>query len=214
MTSLASPGRPQQFTDNALLDAAVEVFDRSGYEGAHMAAIAAAAHTTKPTLYARLGSKEEVYVRAVEREARILADHLLETYARAVGLTVAERIKLGTAAAFQYGIDRPAGFRVLFGTGRGGPAIDREELVLKRIRGGILELMREYRAAHGAPTGPEVELLASLCISASLDAARFAMDSGALSLEHAGRIVTGFLTAALEGLDPRVLAPAEEETAA
>lgn len=203
---LATPGRPQQFTDNALLDAAVEVFDRSGYEGAHVSAIAAAAGTTKPTLYTRLGSKEDVYVRAVEREARILGDHLLETYARAVGLSVAERIKLGTTAAFQYGIDRPAGFRVLFGTGGGGPDIDREELVLKRIRGGILELMREYRSAHGAPTGPEVELLASLTISASLEGARFAMEQGTVSMERAGRIVTGFLIAAIEGLDPAVLA--------
>jgi AcrR family transcriptional regulator len=205
MTSLASPGRPQQFTDNALLDAAVEVFDKAGYEGAHMSAIAAAAGTTKPTLYARLGSKEDVYVRAVEREARILGDHLLETYGRVVGMTVAERIEVGTRAAFQYGIDRPAGFRVLFGTGGGGPDIDREALVLKRIRSGILELMREYRSAHGAKTGPEVELLASLTISASLDGARFAMEHGGVSLERAGRIVSGFLIAALEGLDPRVL---------
>ena len=49
-----------------LLDAATAVFAEEGFEGATMEAIAARAGTTKPTLYARFGSKEELFAAVYE----------------------------------------------------------------------------------------------------------------------------------------------------
>lgn len=47
--------------DEAVRDAALELFLENGYEGTTMNAIAAAAGTTKPSLYARFPTKEDVF---------------------------------------------------------------------------------------------------------------------------------------------------------
>ncbi|MFW0785601.1 TetR/AcrR family transcriptional regulator [Gordonia sp. CPCC 206044] len=47
--------------DNRIREAALELFLRDGYEDTSMNAIAAAAHTTKPTLYARYPTKDEIF---------------------------------------------------------------------------------------------------------------------------------------------------------
>jgi AcrR family transcriptional regulator len=51
--------------DHDLREAALEVFLERGYEGASVAAIAAAARTTKASLYARYASKEELFAAVV-----------------------------------------------------------------------------------------------------------------------------------------------------
>jgi AcrR family transcriptional regulator len=51
--------------DRDLREAALQVFLDEGYEGASVAAIAAAAHTTKASLYARYASKEELFAAVV-----------------------------------------------------------------------------------------------------------------------------------------------------
>jgi AcrR family transcriptional regulator len=47
--------------DSAIRESALQVFLEHGYEGASMNAIAAAAGTTKPSLYARFPTKEDVF---------------------------------------------------------------------------------------------------------------------------------------------------------
>ena len=51
--------------DHDLREAALQVFLDQGYEGASVAAIAAAARTTKASLYARYTSKEELFAAVV-----------------------------------------------------------------------------------------------------------------------------------------------------
>ncbi|MFG1949394.1 helix-turn-helix domain-containing protein [Nonomuraea sp. NPDC048826] len=51
-----------------LLEAARAVFHAGGYAAAQIADIAKRAGTTKPTLYARLGNKEQIYLAVVRRE--------------------------------------------------------------------------------------------------------------------------------------------------
>jgi AcrR family transcriptional regulator len=67
----------------AILDAALAVFVREGYERASIDAIAVAAGVSKPTVYAHLGSKEELFrtvmIGSAERSsAKIL--QLLQTF--------------------------------------------------------------------------------------------------------------------------------------
>jgi len=49
----------------AILDAALRVFVREGYERASVDAISAEAHVSKPTIYAHLGSKEDLFTRVM-----------------------------------------------------------------------------------------------------------------------------------------------------
>lgn len=60
-------GRPRAFDEVRALDAAIDVFWRLGYEGASMAELTHAMGINKPSLYHVFGSKEELFVRALER---------------------------------------------------------------------------------------------------------------------------------------------------
>jgi AcrR family transcriptional regulator len=60
-------GRPRAFDEDEALDGAIDVFWRLGYEGASMAQLTQAMGINKPSLYAVFGSKEQLFVRALER---------------------------------------------------------------------------------------------------------------------------------------------------
>ncbi|WP_028937905.1 TetR/AcrR family transcriptional regulator [Pseudonocardia spinosispora] len=62
-------GRPRGFDTTAVLDAAIEVFWRYGYEGASLHELTAAMGINKASLYATFGSKQELFQRAVARYA-------------------------------------------------------------------------------------------------------------------------------------------------
>jgi AcrR family transcriptional regulator len=59
-----------------MLDEALRVFAREGYHGASMAEIAAGVGVTKPMVYAYFGSKDELYLRCIDRAT----ERLLEAF--------------------------------------------------------------------------------------------------------------------------------------
>jgi AcrR family transcriptional regulator len=60
-------GRPRAFDEEQALDGAIDVFWRLGYEGASLTELTRAMGINKPSMYAVFGSKEELFVRALER---------------------------------------------------------------------------------------------------------------------------------------------------
>ena len=60
-------GRPRAFDEDRALDAAIDVFWRLGYEGASLTELTQAMGINKPSLYHVFGSKEGLFVRALER---------------------------------------------------------------------------------------------------------------------------------------------------
>lgn len=60
-------GRPRAFDEQRALDGAIDVFWRLGYEGASLAELTQGMGINKPSLYATFGSKEQLFVRALER---------------------------------------------------------------------------------------------------------------------------------------------------
>lgn len=61
---------PRAVREQQLLDAAVTVFARRGYQAASMDEIALAAGVSKPLVYVYLNSKDELFTACIRREAR------------------------------------------------------------------------------------------------------------------------------------------------
>ena len=79
-------GRPRAFDRDAALQAAVEVFWRQGFLATSMNDLCAAMGIRSPSLYAAFGSKEALYLEAVEH------------YARTIGPSVWDRLMAGPTA--------------------------------------------------------------------------------------------------------------------
>lgn len=84
-------GRPREFDTEKALERAMELFWRQGYEGTSLADLTAALGITRPSLYAAFGSKEALFLQALDlyearagyREAALAAP-TAEAYARAL----------------------------------------------------------------------------------------------------------------------------------
>lgn len=59
-------GRPRTFVEREVLDAAMQIFWRYGYEGASLAQLRAATGLSSASLYGAFGSKDGLFERAVE----------------------------------------------------------------------------------------------------------------------------------------------------
>ena len=64
--AMAALGRPREFDRDAALEAAMLLFWRKGYEAASMNELCDAMGVRSPSLYAAFGSKEALYLEAVE----------------------------------------------------------------------------------------------------------------------------------------------------
>jgi AcrR family transcriptional regulator len=81
-------GRPREFDIDEVLDAALELFWRNGYEGTSLSDLTEAMGITRPSLYATFGNKEELFRKVLDRYEdvcmRFTRDSLNEPTSRAV----------------------------------------------------------------------------------------------------------------------------------
>lgn len=68
---------PREIREQQMLDAAVTVFAQRGYRRSSMDDIAEAAGITKPMIYLYIGSKDDLFLAAIDRESRRLIDSVL-----------------------------------------------------------------------------------------------------------------------------------------
>jgi AcrR family transcriptional regulator len=117
-----------------MLDAAVEVFSRSGFHSASMDEIADAAGVSKPMIYAYLGSKDNLFSACIIREAERLMARI--TSAVPAGLAPDERLYRGLLAFFEFIAEYRDGWIVLYrqarvqGTFAGQIGVLRERIIV------------------------------------------------------------------------------------
>ncbi len=198
-----APGR-RRFTDDELLDAALRVFDQHGYQRAQVSDLATAAGTTKPTLYARLGGKEEIYLRVLEREVTLLERTLHEAYDRAVHLPLREMVELSMLAFFEYGASHRAGFGLLFGNGLAGRTESLAGRAAERAISRLTIMVSHRLRASGMPIGPSAGIIAAAGVGVALQVCDHALSEN-LDLEAAGALAAAYAEAAVRHIDHEVV---------
>ena len=209
MTAAATPRRA--ISEEAFLDAATDLFAQQGYGATSVDQIALQAGSTKPTLYARFSSKEELYARAVEREAALLTRHLFAAYDRAEREGLREGVSLGMRAAFEFARLRPAGTALLFEPDVSAPSGEVSERAVRQVIGRVAQIMAPILADEGAGGLAGAELLAALMVSLSNAGIRHAWRQGLRDLAAVGAAVASFAVEGVTGLDRALFAAIEEK---
>ncbi|MEV0355439.1 QsdR family transcriptional regulator [Nocardia sp. NPDC050697] len=185
-------------TDDALLDGAVTVFAVAGFDRATMDELAAAAETTKPTLYAHFGGKDRLFEECVRREAEALRRWMLDSYARAAGRGIRGHTEVTTRALFDYADRHGPGFRLLFGSAAGPLARRVSEEVTQPVVALVAALIR---AEHGEPRwGPSADFCAAVVADIAVRGVIQALEQE-LDFTAAAELTISMIVAALRHLD-------------
>jgi AcrR family transcriptional regulator len=188
-------------SDDDLLDAALGVFADSGYRATTMAAVAVAADSTKPTLYAHFGDKDTLYQRLIEREADACRTWLFAAYERNATLPLNDQVGGDITTFFDYAEAHPHGFALLFGSDIAAQAAAVREALRVDVNNQVATRVGNYLALHSeVRTHPEdVTQLAAMLVGVAVSAAQHAIATGG-NLTRAGRLAAKFCTAALLNL--------------
>jgi AcrR family transcriptional regulator len=139
---------------HAILDAALEVFSRRGYNGASIDEIAQAAGISKALIYEHFPSKKDLHVSLLERHVQDIFVRLAET--ADTGDPGEMRLRNGVNAFFEWVERHPDAFRLLF---RDTFEIDVAE-VLARLQAqatGAIAALIAAEPAEQAPGDREVD---------------------------------------------------------
>ncbi|GAB3287290.1 TetR/AcrR family transcriptional regulator [Parasphingorhabdus pacifica] len=146
---------PRSVRERQILDAAVEVFAAHGFHSASMDEISDVAGISKPMIYAYLGSKEELFVACIQREAA----RLIEAIGAAVeeDLQPDDQLWRGLRVFFEYVQHNRPSWTVLHrqANAQGQPFL--EEFVEWRERAMTLiaKLLARATATSQQPVEPE-----------------------------------------------------------
>ena len=198
--ALESPtGR--RFDQDQLLDAARAVFHSEGFSAAQIVDIASRAGTTKPTLYARLGNKEQIYLQVVQREANVFRDWIVSAYERGNELPLAQLAEVGMEPLFRFARERSEGFDLLFRGDMTGdlPATLRREVV-NGVTAQLTDLIKRRQQVFGPSfDGPTAEGVAAAAVGVAVQVCEHAIDRG-LDLDEAHRLAARFVDGAFRSL--------------
>jgi AcrR family transcriptional regulator len=122
-----------------VLDAALPLFARDGYEAVSMQTIADAAGVSKPVLYSCYASKEELFEELMRREERKLW-HMVEDSVPAPGALGDKQdlLRYGLAALLRAVVEAPDAFRVIYLQRHGETRIEQGRRHWERRMGEVL----------------------------------------------------------------------------
>lgn len=157
---------PRSVREQQVLDAAVRVFSRRGFHAASMDEIADVAGISKPMVYAYLGTKEELFVACLHREAGRLMAAISDVVDPTLGLN--DQLWSGLRAFFTFVGAHRDGWAVLYRQARGQEPFATE---LAAMRGRIVEVVagmldRAVRAEGRQIHGTDLEVTAYALVGA------------------------------------------------
>jgi AcrR family transcriptional regulator len=195
--------RPNRYPDELLLGAAAEVFHERGFHEASMQEIAERAGATKPTLYARFGSKDVLYDRAMERIANSMIAEMADAYERAQADTPEEATQRCCEAFFDWVKSNQVGFHLLLAADQGAPTgIDHRRRALTALTDLLVDAMTAYLHGLGLRPGPATGLIAAYAVGVFDYGARWAVENDALDRLDIAGFTSTFTLRGLQGLSP------------
>lgn len=194
--------RGYRVASGRILDAATAVFAAEGYDRASMATIAARAGVTKPTLYARFGSKEQLFEAAVQREYEVRKARVFAAYASANPEAFRDRLHRLSRTYFQLVRDRPEAVLLITEAERH----PRTAALIRRANAEIVERTAELVGQiSGQPPGSGTRLVAIMISGIFSACAREAVLSQGIEVDDAAALCESFLHSGLRGLDPKLI---------
>lgn len=147
---------PRSVRERQILDAAVEVFARSGFHQSSMDHVSEVAGISKPMIYAYLGSKDELFIACIRRES----GRLIEAISGAVEPDVPptdQQLWRGLRAFFRYVNDNRASWTILHrqATAQGDPFDEQFVEWRSRALDVIAELLAGATESSDQPMHPD-----------------------------------------------------------
>ncbi|MFN2375098.1 MAG: TetR/AcrR family transcriptional regulator [Candidatus Binatia bacterium] len=139
-------GRPRQVPleeqRESILAAATEVFVREGFDGATSERIAEVAGVGRPTIYQLFGSKNDVFIAAVDRALARMFERIRDTFASTSSFRGRKQSKANIAGYFKLVTEEPDTLRMLLLADVSGEGATRE--AAKAIRRRMQDALASY----------------------------------------------------------------------
>lgn len=161
-------GRRREFDEAKVLDAALCVFWRKGYEGTSYADLTEAAGVERPALYSAYGNKEQLFRRAIARYGERYLEHFPGALERPTSREVVAHLLFATADLNTRYPDRPGCFMingVLAGSDEAEPV--RQALIEARAMAEVQlrERFERAKAEGDLPETSDPEALAAFVMA-------------------------------------------------
>jgi AcrR family transcriptional regulator len=177
-----------------VLDAALPLFARDGFEAVAMQAIADAAGVSKPVLYSCYDSKEELFEELLRREERKFW-HMVEESVPALGALGSKEdlLRYGLAALLRAVVEAPDAFRVIYLQRNGENRVERGREHWEQRISEVLSAWTQLPARETTLLGRMLVALAELAFRVQLDEPE-QWEPDALAAYFAGVVTRGIPT--------------------
>jgi AcrR family transcriptional regulator len=167
---------PRAVREQQMLDAAVVVFARCGFHAASMDEIAEHAGISKPMVYAYLGTKEDLFIACLHREATWLVEAVVGSVVPTAGPD--EQLWNGLRGFFAFVGAHRDGWTLLYRQSRGREPFAGEWVGMRaRVVEIVSVLLAQAVAGAGGPAGPaDIEPVTHALVGAAESMADWLVD--------------------------------------
>lgn len=164
-------GRPRSFNEETVLDAALNVFWRCGFQNASLSELTKATGLSKPSLYGAFGDKKSLYLRALQRYVAFLSESCGKELRDEKNSKQAVKAYLTSMSRMLTDPALPGGCFIVTGTADfGGPLLppDVEDALKQAFSSSealLTEHLRHAKTIGDLPESADPERLASLLLT-------------------------------------------------